>query len=232
MPLTLSFQSRESLSASDFSVSESQVDKKWRKQMVGLKFLFARLAGKESFPQGVSASDLLFCSEENSLSRLELARAPVSGHGLEETSRQLGKRVQGAWAGKARFLTLPATAPPALPGSLLFPASWTWGFPAPSLLARGLVRAARTLTCAERLANPDEQAACCSLRFPGGRATAHPRRQTPGGHCCSAALPLTSEVTQASPRLWAGHCGSCWRFQLVWRSTRRESRGGRVQASL
>lgn len=66
----------------------------------------------------------------------------------------------------------------------------------------------------------------------GGESHRTSRRQTPGGRCCSAALPLTSEVTQASPRLRAGHCGSCRRFQLVWRSTRRESRGGRVQASL
>lgn len=118
LPLTLNFQSRESPSASDFSVSESQVDKKWRKQMVGLKFLFARLAWKESFPQGVSASDLLFCSEENSLSRSEPAWAPVSGHGLKEMSRQLRKRVQGAWVGKVHFLTFPVMAPRAVPQCL------------------------------------------------------------------------------------------------------------------
>ena len=119
--LTLNFQSRECPSASDFSVSESQVDKKWRKQMVGLKFLFARLAWKESFPQGVSASDLLFCSEENSLSRSEPAWAPVSGHGLEEMSRQLRKRVQGAWVGKVRFLTFPVMAPRAVPSVFALP---------------------------------------------------------------------------------------------------------------
>lgn len=52
VPLTLSFQNHVAPSASNFSASKSQVDKKWRKQMVGLKFLFARLAWKESFHTG------------------------------------------------------------------------------------------------------------------------------------------------------------------------------------
>lgn len=51
-PSALSSQSHTAPSASDFTASESQVDKKWRKQMVGLRFLFSRLDWKESFHTG------------------------------------------------------------------------------------------------------------------------------------------------------------------------------------
>lgn len=128
------FPEPQAPSASDFSASESQVDKKWRKQMVGLKFLFARMAWKESFPQGVSASDLLFFSEENSLSRSEPACPrfwPRRPRGDQSTAQEAGPGV----GGEGCLLTFPLWLLVWRPASLLFPAWWTWGFAAPFVLA-------------------------------------------------------------------------------------------------
>ena len=98
--------------------------------------------------------------------------------GDESTAQEAGP---GGVGGKGTFPDLPRDGSSWCPASLLFPAWWTWGFTAPSLLARGLVRAARTLKCAERLESPDEQAACRSLFFPGERATGTSLKADPGG---------------------------------------------------
>lgn len=99
--------------------------------------------------------------------------------GDESTAQEAGP---GGVGGKGPFPDLPCDGSScSAPVSLLFPAWWTWGFTAPSLLACGLACATCTLKCAERLASPDEQAACCSLFFPGGRATGTSLKADPGG---------------------------------------------------
>lgn len=122
--------------------------------MVGLKFLFARLAWKESFPQGVSASNLLFCSEENSLYRSEPACPrfwPQRPRGDQSTAQEAGP---GGAGGEGCLLTFLMLAPRVAPSIFAVPSLVDVGLCGSVCARRGLVRAACTPKRVERLASP------------------------------------------------------------------------------
>lgn len=167
-PSALSSQSHTAPSASDFTASESQVDKKWRKQMVGLRFLFSRLDWKESFHTGsvcfrsfvLHRGKLTFQIEARTGSRFWLRllkrRADGSGSGF-----------QRLWAGRRCPLTLHVTSPGAASRAFAFLSVLDAGL-------RSFVSAQlRSGVChpvlsrfAGRLVSLAVDAACYSLYFP------------------------------------------------------------------
>lgn len=152
MPLALSFQNHMVPSASDFSASKSQVDKKWRKQMVGLKFLFARLAWKESFHMGC------VCSRSFVLHRGKLTfqiEAPTGScfwpQSLQKQADGSGNGFQRAWAERHCLPTF-HRMPPCGPSRVCFSSCWMLGCTALSPLGCGLASApASTEAAPQRL---------------------------------------------------------------------------------